>query len=339
MKIAFYDTKEFDKSSFNALNKNHKITWIKEDISLESVNKAKGHDAVCTFVNSSVDKELIKKIAENGVKVILERSAGYNNIDLKQCEESGIKVYRVPAYSSESISEFAMSLLMLLNRNLFKAVSSTKNGNFALDGLQGEAIIGKTIGVIGTGRIGCGFIKIALGFGAKVIAYDKYPNQDRAKSIGFTYASLNDVLSKSDFISLHTIYNKETHHLINKSSIAKMKKGVIIINTSRGGLVNASDLLQGIKNGTIRGAGLDVYENEKGIFFFDRSDGSITDKTLLALMANDKVVLTGHQAYFTNLSLSQIAQTTIDNATAAEKNTETKTRIYLSDDGSKVING
>lgn len=342
MKITVFDSKEYDKETFAIANKNnHELTFRTSGLSLDKVELAKGAEGISTFVNCDVNAKVLTKLSEYGVKFIFQRSAGYNNIDLAKAKELGIKVYRVPAYSPEAVAEFAMTLLTAINRNIHIAYNRTRDKNFALDGLQGDTISGKTIGVLGAGRIGQCFIKIAKGFGAKVIVYDEYAQKnfpDTAEKLGFTYVNKETVFKESNFVSLHLPLMDSTKHIINNETLSLMKSDAIIINTSRGGLVKTEDLLSFLDSGKIRGAGLDVYENEAGVFFFDHSNNLLPDPLLIRLRAHRNVILTSHQAFFTNLALKQIAETTFGNVELAIKNELGNTGLDLQEDG-RVLNG
>ena len=342
MKITIFDSKEYDKKTLKKVNKeNHTLVFRTERLLIDSVYNAKGSDGVSTFVNCDVNATVIQKLFDLGVKYIFQRSAGYNNIDLKKAKELGIMVYRVPAYSPEAIAEFAITLLTSVNRNIAIAYNRTTQKNFSLNGLEGDVIFGKTIGVMGVGRIGQAFVKIANGFGAKVIVYDEFAKEnfpETADKFNFKYVSKEVLFKTSDFISLHLQLLPSTKYIINENALAMMKKNVIIINTARGGLINTKDLLHSLDYGKIRGAGLDVYEYEDGIFFFDHSNNLIPDPLLNRLRAHRNVILTSHQAFFTNLSLKQIAETTMNNIELAKNNDVGKTRLMLQEDG-KIING
>ncbi|TCG10352.1 2-hydroxyacid dehydrogenase [Mycoplasma marinum] len=342
MKIAFFDTKQYDKTTFAKANKNgHEFNFITQGLSVKTAELAKGSEAICAFVNCDGSREVLEKLAAQGIKYWFQRSAGYNRIDLKAAEELGIKVFRVPAYSPEAVCEFAMTLLMSLNRNIHLAHNRVTNNNFSLNGLEGETIFGKTIGVIGAGRIGQGFIKIANGLGAKVVVYDEYAQNNfpqTAEALGFTYLSKEEVFAQADFLSIHAPLLPSTKYIVNKDTLALMKPSAIIVNTARGPLINTEDLLEALDNGKLRGAGLDVYENEAGVFFFDKSNEVISDSLLTRLRAHRNVILTSHQAFFTNLALEQIATTTTNNIELAIKKEDGTTRLILQEDG-KVING
>ncbi|NQZ66196.1 MAG: NAD(P)-binding domain-containing protein [Mycoplasmatales bacterium] len=341
MKIAIFDAKKFDKKTFNENNKTgHELVFFQDRITKESIMKAKGFDAVCGFVNCDGSDEILKKISEYGIKIWLERSAGYNNINLKSANKYGIKIWRVPAYSPEAVSEFALTLLMAINRNIHLSYSRTKDKNFSLEGLEGDTIYGQTIGIIGAGRIGQGLIRAAIGLGAKVIVFDEYAEKnfpDTAKKLGFNYVTKDEVFSQSDYLSLHAPLLPSTKHIVNKETLKLMKKNAIIINTARGALINTEDLIDALDIGQIRGAGLDVYEREEGIFFYDKSNELVPDITLTRLRAHRNVILSSHQAYFTNLALKQIAERTLLNADEAEAG-DFSNSLSLQDDGT-VING
>lgn len=309
IKIAFFDTHSYDKESFEKVDdKNIQITFFETKLNIHSADLVKGYDVVCIFVNDDASKEVIEKLYENGVKLIALRCAGYNNVDLSACFGK-IHVVHVPAYSPYAVAEHTMALLLTSLRRVHKAYNRTRDYNFSLDGLTGFNLYGKTVGVIGTGRIGRIFIDICKGFGMNVLAYDKFP----APNSNLNYVSLDEIFSKSDIISLHCPLTEETKHLINASSIEKMKKGVFILNTSRGALIDAEALLNGIKSRKIGAACLDVYEEESDIFFKDKSGHILNDDVLARLISMPNVILTAHQAFLTNEALENITSTTIEN--------------------------
>lgn len=307
-KITFFDTKPYDIHSFDALNKNFIIIYLPEKLTRQTVYLAKGSDAICVFVNDTIDSFVIDKLIEMGVKLIALRSAGFNHVDLKTASNK-LPIVRVPAYSPYAVAEHAMALLLTLNRKIHKAYARTKEFNFSLNGLMGFDFYNKTIGILGTGRIGQILIKIAKGFGMNVIAYDLYQNPN----LDVQYVTLDDLLSKSDMISVHLPLTEQTKHLINDETINKMKKGVYLVNTSRGGVINTEALIRGLKNEIIKGAGLDVYEEETNLFFEDMSDTIIQDDILSILVNMPNVILTSHQAFLTEEALSNIAKTTLSN--------------------------
>lgn len=309
-KIAFYDTKPYDKTYFDALAKDYdfEFKYIESRLNAESAVMAEGCDGVVAFVNDSADENTILKLESYGIHVLAMRSAGYNNVDFKTAYNR-IHVLRVPAYSPYAVAEHAMSLLLTLNRKIHRAYNRTREYNFSLAGLIGFDLHGKTVGVIGTGRIGRVFIDICRGFGLQVIAYDLFP----AKESGIEYVSLEELFSRSDIISLHCPLTKETHHIIDANALSQMKEGMFLINTSRGALVDADALLESIKNNRIGAVGLDVYEEEAELFFEDFSGEILKDDTLARLLSMPNVIITSHQAFLTREALENIARTTLDN--------------------------
>ena len=313
LRIAFFDAKSYDIESFNAVNKdyNFDIRYYQERLSISTVPLAKGADVVCIFVNAECDAQVIDELINNGVKLIALRCAGFNNVDLKAAE-GRIRVTRVPAYSPHAVAEYAVSLMLSLNRKIYRAVNRTRDGNFTLNGLFGFHMYGKTAGVIGMGRIAKELIKILHGFGMNVMAYDLYPDHEFAKQYDVKVVSLDELYANSDIISLHCPLTPDTKFLINQDSIAKMKKGVMIINTGRGKLINTEDLIEGLRSKQVGSAGLDVYEEEREYFYEDKSDKMIDDDVLARLLMVPNVVLTSHQAFFTAEALHNIAVSTLD---------------------------
>ena len=309
MKIAFFDTKQYDEISFEKFSKERNITfkYFEPKLTIDTVELAKGYDAVCVFVNDVLNKDVIEKLYEFGIKAIFLRCAGFNNVDVKAAFGK-IHVFRVPAYSPYAVAEHAMALYMTNNRRIHKAYNRTREYNFTLNGLTGHDMHGKTVGVIGTGRIGKCFINICKGFGMNVICYDAYPSDET-----LNYVTLDEIFEKSDIISLHCPLTPETRHLINEDSIKKMKKGVSIINTSRGALIDTNALLKGITDRIIGDASLDVYEEEGELFYEDKSGHIMNDDTLLKLIAMPNVIITSHQAFLTHEALENIADTTTQN--------------------------
>lgn len=328
MKIAFFGTKEYDREHFNEHYSNHpgiehEITFLRPRLSVQTAVMAKGFDAVCAFVNDDLSAPVIYALQAYGVRYVLMRCAGYNNVDLHAAEACGIKVARVPAYSPEAVAEHAMALLMAANRRIHKAYNRVRDNDYSLVGLQGTELACKTAGIVGTGRIGLAMIRICKGFGMRVIACDPHPNPDLARTIGFDYAvTLNTLLAQSDVISLHCPLTDENYHMIDKNAIKLMKDGVILVNTSRGGLINTEDLIDGIKAGKFHAVGLDVYEEEDGLVFNDMSDAILAHTTTARLLSFPNVILTSHQAFLTSEALEAIAQVTMNNATALEKDKE-----------------
>lgn len=310
MKIAFFDAKSYDKPGFEryAAGTDLQIKYFDTHLNEDTVSLASGYDAVCVFVNDIVNETVVNKLYEMGVKAIALRCAGFNNVDTKACFGK-IHVFRVPAYSPYAVAEHAMALLLTVNRHTHKAHNRTREFNFSLQGLTGFDLHGKTVGIIGTGKIGKVFANICRGFGMDILAYDPFPDE----KAGFTYVDLPELFAKSDIISLHCPLTEDTKHIINRDSIAMMKKGVTIVNTSRGGLIETDDLIDGIKNETIGAACLDVYEEEGDLFYEDFSGHIVQDDTLVRLIAMPNVIVTSHQAFLTNEALDNIAATTVDN--------------------------
>ncbi len=317
IKVAFYDAKEYDKPSFEHYGDLHDVhfRFIETKLNEDTADLARGCTAVCVFVNDTVSAAVIERLYELGVKIIALRSAGYNNVDL-QAAFGKIHVVHVPAYSPYAVAEHAIALLLTSVRRIHKAYNRTRDFNFSLNGLTGFVFHGKTVGVIGTGKIGRIFIDICRGFGMNVIAYDRYP----AKDSGIRYVALDEIYEQSDIISLHCPLTEETRHMIDTAEIAKMKKGVVIVNTSRGGLINAEALLEGIKARKVGAACLDVYEEEADIFFEDRSGHILNDDLLSRLISMPNVIVTSHQAFLTNEALNTIAETTVNNITSCFEN-------------------
>jgi D-lactate dehydrogenase len=310
MKVAFFDTKPYDKPSFEHYGKEHDIQFkfLETKLTPDTVELAKGSDAVCVFVNDTVNAEVIDKLDTYGIKMVALRCAGYNNVDVEHAFGK-IHVTHVPAYSPYAVAEHAAALLLTSVRRIHKAYNRTREFNFSLSGLTGFVLHGKTVGVIGTGRIGRLFIDICKGFGMHVIAYDKFP----AKDSSIEYVSLDELFERSDIISLHCPLTEETKHVINQDAINKMKKGVVILNTSRGALIDAQALLEGLKDRKVGAACLDVYEEEADIFFEDRSNHILNDDVLSQLISMPNVIVTSHQAFLTKEALDNIAETTVNN--------------------------
>lgn len=307
--IAFFDAKSYDRESLaNFRNDELNIRFFENKLNKETVSMAACCDGVCAFVNDTIDREVIDKLDEYGVKIIAMRCAGYNNVDLKAAA-GRIRVVRVPAYSPYAVAEHGMGLLLTLNRKIHRAYIRTRDHNFSLEGLIGFDMHGKTVGIIGTGKIGRCFADICEGFGMNILGFDPYESPEFAGK----YVTLDELLEKSDIISLHCPLTRENKHLISDETISKMKKGVYIINTSRGQLIDTQALNNGLKSGKIGAAGLDVYEEETSLFFEDFSDEVITDDTLSTLIAMPNVIVSSHQAFLTKEALSAIAETTVKN--------------------------
>lgn len=317
MKIAFYDTKPYDKTWFKPLAKEHNfdITFFETKLSKDTAILATGNDAVCIFVNDEADKETLDILEEAGVKTILLRCAGYDNVDLKAAE-GRFDVMRVPSYSPAAVAEFALTLLLAVNRNVHRAYQRTRDFNFSINGLMGMTLKGKTIGIVGTGKIGQAMIDVVQGFGMKILAYDPYP----VEGIKAEYVSEEEIFKRSDVISFHCPLTEETRHMVNAKTIGLMKQGSIIVNTSRGAIVDTTALVEALKAGKFAGVALDVYEEEDDYFFEDRSNEIISDDELSRLLTFPNVLITSHQAFFTTEAMKAIAETTLNNFEACLKN-------------------
>lgn len=313
-KVVFYDAKSYDMASFERQN-SEQFNFKALDCALDShtAELAKGFSVVCIFVNDCCDESTVKRLAEMGVKLIALRCAGYNNVNLDACQRYGIDVVRVPAYSPHAVAEHTIALIMMLNRKLHRAYIRNSTGQFLLEGLVGFDMFGKTVGVVGTGKIGRCLIDILGGFGCKVLAFDKYPDENVGNLAHVEYTDMLTLERESDIISLHTPLTPETHYLISEESIANMKDGAMIINTSRGALLDTKALIAGLKSGKIGSAGLDVYEEEADIFFHDISGEILSDDVFARLLTFNNVVITSHQAFLTDEALSNIAETTLLN--------------------------
>ncbi|MGE3919958.1 MAG: 2-hydroxyacid dehydrogenase [Gammaproteobacteria bacterium] len=327
MKVAIFSTHHFEKPYLDLAVKKypHEITYFDINLLAQTAQNAKGFDAVCCFVSDQLNKDTIKILAKLGVKIISLRSAGFNHVDLQAAKEANITVTRVPAYSPYAVAEFAVGLILSLNRKIHKAYNRTREHNFSLDGLLGFDLHGSTIGVIGTGKIGSVFSKIMLGFGCKVLATDPIENPD-CLQIGVQYVSLQELCKKSDVISLHCPYTPKTKHLINANTLELMKPGVMIINTGRGALIDTKAVIKGLKTQKIGYLGLDVYEEEENLFFRDLSEVIITDDIFMRLLTFPNVLITGHQAFFTKQALNNIELTSLANITAFE---QSKGEIFI----------
>ncbi len=313
-KIAFFDTKPYDKESFDEINKNYgfEITYFKSHLTKDNIVLANGYDGIVIFVNDVIDREMINILAGYGVKLIALRCSGFNNVDIKAAQDK-ITIVRVPAYSPQAIAEHTVALMMTLNRKIHRAYFRTRDSNFSLQGLMGFDMYKKTAGVIGTGKIGKALIRILRGFEMNVLAYDPFPDEEFVEKTGAKYTSLDELFPHSDIISLNCPLTKETEYLINKSTIDKMKPGVMLINTGRGKLIKTADLIKGLKKGKVGSAGLDVYEEESRYFFEDLSDRVLTDDILARLLTFNNVIITSHQGFFTKEAMYNIAETTMNN--------------------------
>ena len=322
MKLAFFDAKPYDKPAFDryAADAGIKIKYYETKLNEDTVELATGADAVCVFVNDTVNREVIDRLYELGVKTIALRCAGFNNVDIKHAAGK-IRVVRVPAYSPYAVAEHAIALLLTSIRRIHKAYIRTRDFNFSLNGMTGFDLHGKTVGVIGTGRIGRVFIDICLGFGMKVLAYDKFPAEGLDNGDTVRYVTTEELFAKSDIISLHCPLTEETYHIINEQSLSACKRGVVLINTSRGALVDAEALLSAIKARQVGAACLDVYEEESDLFFEDNAGQILEDDTLARLISMPTVIVSSHQAFLTEEALSNIAETTVENLIQIENGT------------------
>lgn len=312
MKVAFFSTKNYDRTFFSRYVTPHELVFFEARLDKQTVNLTAGCEAVCAFVNDKLSASVIAELQKNGVKLIALRCAGFNNVDLEAVRAAGIRVVRVPAYSPHAVAEHAVALILTLNRKTHKAYNRVREGNFSLERLTGFDLHHKTTGVVGTGKIGEAFARIMMGFGCRVLAFDLMENRELAAA-GVEYVPLIDLFQQSDLISLHCPLNEQTKHLVNRDTLAMMKEGVMLINTSRGGLINTADAIEALKSGHIGYLGLDVYEQEEKLFFKDLSENIIQDDLIMRLLSFPNVLITSHQGFFTEEALEQIAQTTLAN--------------------------
>ena len=312
MIISFFSTHSYDRDFFNRFNSRHEIRYFEASLTELTAKLAHGSQAVCVFVNDKITEEVIHQLVENGVKLIALRSAGYNNVDLPAAKAHELTCVRVPAYSPHAVAEHAVALILTLNRKTHKAYNRVREGNFSLDRLIGFDVYGKTVGVIGTGKIGETFCRIIKGFGCKVVAYDIFENKALITE-GVSYLPLTEVLAQSDIVSLHCPLNDQTYHLINANTLSLMKHGAMLINTGRGGLVDTPAVIESLKSGRLGYLGIDVYEQEDKLFFRDFSESIIQDDVIMRLMSFPNVLITAHLAFFTEEALSQIATITLQN--------------------------
>tara|TARA_R110002124_G_scaffold287335_2_gene473217 strand:- start:34297 stop:35286 length:990 start_codon:yes stop_codon:yes gene_type:complete len=319
MKIAVFSTKSYDQEYFENYNseKKYDFTFFETSLTSSTANLTLGFDVICAFVNDKIDQDTIEILAKNGVKLIAMRCAGFNNVDIQSAKTHGIKVVRVPAYSPEAVAEHSVALILTLNRKTHKAYNRVREGNFSLKNLIGFNLHGKTVGVVGTGQIGAAFCRIMKGFGCNLFAYDLTESQELVE-MGVQYLPIDEVFMQSDIISLHCPLTPGTKHIVNSSSLAQMKDGVMIINTSRGALINTADAIDGLAQKKIGYLGIDVYEQEEKLFFEDLSESIIQDDYILRLNSFPNVLITSHQAYFTKEAMDQITLITLDNIQAFE---------------------
>ena len=315
MKLAIFDTHRFERPIFEQLNGQfgHELTFFDPRLTEETARLATGFPVVCAFANDRLNEKVLTLLKLEGVKLVALRSAGFNHVDLKAAGRLGLKVVRVPAYSPHAVAEHAIALALALNRKICRANARVRDLNFSLDGLVGFDFFGKTAGIIGTGRIGSVLVKIMTGFGCRVLAHDPTPNQELTKQTGVNYVRLDELFKNADLISLHLPLLPSTRHLINAQALACMKPGVMLINTGRGALIDTQALIESLKSGHIGSAGLDVYEEEEGIFFQDLSESVLQDDVLARLLTFPNVLITSHQAFLTREALGSIVETTLQN--------------------------
>ena len=320
MRIAFFSTHRFDRQFFDAANRvtHHDIDYLEPRLVSATASLAAGAPAVCAFVNDTLDEATLRHLASGGTKMIALRSAGFNNVDLAAARTLGLTVARVPAYSPHSVAEHAVALILTLNRKIHRAYIRVRDGNFSLDGLLGFDLHTRTAGVVGTGKIGAIVAKILSGFGCRILAYDIAQNPE-CVALGARYVTLDELWAQSDIVTLHAPLTSKTRYMIDAATIAKMKPGVMIVNTSRGALVDTFALIEGLKSGKVGYVGLDVYEEEEQLFFQDLSSEVITDDVFTRLLTFPNVVVTAHQAFFTSEALAVISETTLRNVTAFER--------------------
>jgi len=319
MKIAVFSTKPYDRRYLAeaAVQSGHLLSFFEARLGLDTAPLAARHDAVCAFVNDDLSAPVLEALASMGIRFVVLRSAGFNHVDLIAAERLGITVARVPAYSPHSVAEHAVGLILTLNRKFHRAFNRVREGNFALDGLLGFDLHGRSVGIVGTGKIGTAFARILGGFGCRLLAFDPEPSPHAAE-LGVQFVGLQELLRESDIISLHCPLTPETHHLVNRRAVESMRPGVFLINTSRGGLVDTRAVIAGLKSGRIGALGLDVYEEEADLFFEDLSDTVLQDDVFARLLTFPNVVITSHQGFFTDDALRNIAETTVANVIAYE---------------------
>lgn len=318
MKIAIYNIKDYEKPLFNATDHKHNLVFVTEALSSTTIEKAKGCDGICCFVTDCLNKDIINSLASYGIKLIALRSAGFDHVDLTAARLAGITVVRVPKYSPEAIAEFAVALILILNRKILTSYLQGLDNNFLLDDLVGFNLYKKTVGVIGTGNIGTAFVKIMRGFGCHLLAVDPEPN-DICRNLNVHYVSFDYLLKKSDIISLHCPLNDQTMHLMDDKAYAKVKPNAMLINTGRGAICDTQALIKALESGKLGYAGLDVYENERGLFFKNHRDEAIHDELFLKLRSLPNVIMTPHQAFLTREAIENIIKTTLNNITAFEQ--------------------
>lgn len=315
MKIAVFSTCSYDQEFLEKFNSDHELIFFQQALNMQNISLTKGFDALCVFVNDKADRKILAALKENGVKCLLLRCAGFNNVDVEAAQELDIKILRVPAYSPEAVAEHAMAMILTLNRKTHKAYNRIREGNFSLEKLMGFNLHHCKVALIGTGNIGKAFYQILKGFGCKVMAYDPFPNASLIES-GLVYGTLEEVLRDAEIVSLHCPLSTENTHMINSKTLQLFKKGSMLINTSRGGLIDTADVIEALKSGQLGYLGLDVYEQESALFFHDLSGDIIQDDLISRLISFPNVLITSHQGFFTREAMQEIAETTFSNADA-----------------------
>lgn len=328
MKIALFSACQYDQDYFNEFNTGHQLTYFVDALCEQTAALTKGYDVICLFVNDMVNKAVLEALKANGVKLIVLRCAGFNNVDIKSADALEIPVLRVPAYSPEAVAEHAMALILTLNRKTHKAYNRVREGNFSLEKLMGFNLHNRKVAVIGTGNIGKALCNILKGFGCHISAYDIYPDE-QLKAAGVVYGTLEETLAGADIVSLHCPLMDSTRHMINKETLKLFKHGAMLINTSRGGLINTKDVVEALKNCQLGYLGLDVYEQEGGLFFKDNSEGIIQDDLITRLISFPNVLITSHQGFFTKEAMEQIATTTYNNIEAFISKAELVNRVVV----------
>lgn len=328
MRTIVYSAHKFERSYLEkAFNKKYDVNYISSPLTVETASLAKGYDAVSIFVSDNASAPVLQILSKVGVKFLVLRSAGYNHVDLSEAKKLHIKVARVPEYSPYAVAEHTIALMLALNRKLIRAHNRVMEQNFSLDGLVGFDMHAKTVGVIGTGKIGAVVVRIMNGFGCRILVHDKVENDELKNKYNVIYTDCETLCKESDIITLHVPLTSETKYLIDKDCISKMKRGVMLINTSRGALINTKEIIEALKTGHIGFLGLDVYEEESGLFFEDRSEDILQDDMIARLMTFNNVLITSHQAFLTNTALKNIAETTVGNLDCFEKNIQCKNEI------------
>lgn len=327
MKIAFFDTHGYEREAFERANQSrgHELSFFEPRLEPGTAPMARGHEVACSFVNDRVDADAVRLLVEHGVRLLALRSAGFNHVDLEAAAHLSLPVVRVPAYSPHAVAEHAVALVLALNRKIHRASARVREWNFSLDGLVGFDLFEKTVGIVGTGKIGRVAARIFAGFGCTVLGFDAYPDPASVAALGLEYAPLEELYTRSDVLSLHVPLTPETHHLIDERALSLMKPGALLVNTGRGALIDSRALIRALKAGRLGGAGLDVYEEEEGVFFQDLSNRVLQDDVLARLLTFPNVLVTSHQAFLTREALAAIAETTLDNVSAFERGALTNT--------------